>query len=54
MAQDDPRLPGKPEALPGVGSSDRVRQSKVHDSSIFCLTLSEDGATTGDVTALGM
>src|SRR5881394_4340174 len=28
--QVNPRLPGKPRALPGVGSSDLVRQSKVH------------------------
>src|SRR5437667_8882286 len=28
--EDNPRLPGKPEALPGVGSSDLVRQSNVH------------------------
>jgi len=28
--QADPRLPGKPGALPGVGSSDLVRQSNTH------------------------
>ena len=27
---DYPRLPGKPQALPGVGSSDLVRQSNTH------------------------
>src|SRR5437762_14086479 len=32
--QADPRLPGKPETLPGVGCSDLVRQANVHHSKI--------------------
>ncbi len=32
--QANPRLPGKPEAFPGVGCSDLVRRSKVHHSKI--------------------
>src|SRR6266566_2316601 len=35
MTKDNPRLHGKPEALPGVGSSDLVRQSKVHRLKIL-------------------
>ena len=33
MTKDDPPLPGKPEALPGVGSSDLVRRRNSHPVS---------------------
>ncbi len=54
MTQDNPRRPGKPGALPGVGPGDPVAQSKVHHSKLAHLTLSENAVTSGLVTALRM
>jgi hypothetical protein len=42
MTLDNRRLPGKPEALPGVGSSDLVPQFTLHHSTFsayFCPNL---------------
>jgi len=52
MTKDNPGLQGKPVALPGVGSSDLVRQSKVHRLKISDPTLSENAVTSALVTAL--
>jgi len=54
MTQDNPRRADKPGALPGVGCSDPVRQSKIHHSKIARLTLSENAVTSGLVIALRM
>src|SRR5438477_7191737 len=49
--QANPRPPGKPAPLPGVGCSDLVRQSNFHHSKISDLPLSHSAVETGQAPA---